>query len=146
MNWDDRNRLSKSRDSTTYQLRFVSTETSLVKNCCNWQERSSNSCLFEDKCFNFGAGKPKLRRFQIRRFCNKMRPFSSNFSRNILENPSKKYTEKKDNTKVIEIFSDYLLLMTSHIASVTWLWRILDYENIISAFLKGKCSFSHFGA
>ena len=38
-------RLSKSRYST--KLRFVSTEKSLVKNCCDDKERSPNFCLLK---------------------------------------------------------------------------------------------------
>ena len=39
------------------------------------KNRSSDFLSFEGKCIDFGASKQKLRRFEIRRFCDKMRPF-----------------------------------------------------------------------
>ena len=45
------------------------------KNVCYLKERSFDLLSFEGKCINFGASKQKLRQFEIRRFCDKMRPF-----------------------------------------------------------------------
>ena len=39
------------------------------------KERSFNLLPFEGKCIDVGAKKPKLRRFEIRAFCDKMRSF-----------------------------------------------------------------------
>ena len=49
----------------------MSREKSLVTNCCNEKERSSNFLSFEEKCINFGADKPTLRRFEVNhQFCD----------------------------------------------------------------------------
>ena len=73
----DRKRLSKSRYSTKskIQARFLRRGKSLVKNFWDSKERSSKFMSFEGKRINFGAGKPKLWQFEIRCFCDKMRPF-----------------------------------------------------------------------
>ena len=68
-------RLSKSRYSTNFQARFARREKSLVKNVCELKEKSFDLLFFEGKRVDFGANKPKLRRFEIRAFCDKMRPF-----------------------------------------------------------------------
>ena len=68
-------RLSKSRYSTKFQARFARREKSLVKKVCNYKERSFDFLSFEGVCIDFGGSEPKLRRFKIRRFCDKMRPF-----------------------------------------------------------------------
>ena len=41
------------------------------------KEKSPNFLSFDEKCINFGASKPMLRRFELRCFCDKMRPFFS---------------------------------------------------------------------
>ena len=71
----DRKRLSKSRYSTNFQARFVRREKLLVKNVRNEKERSFDFLCFEGKRTDFAANKPKLRRLQIRPFCDKMRLF-----------------------------------------------------------------------
>ena len=71
----DRKRLSKSRYITTFQARFARREKSLVKHFCHQKGRSFDFLSFEGKRVDFGASKAKLRRFKIRRFCDKMRPF-----------------------------------------------------------------------
>ena len=68
-------RPSKPRYSTNFHARFVRREKSLVKNFCDKKERSFDFLPFEGKRIDFGANKPKLRRFEIRAFCDKMRPF-----------------------------------------------------------------------
>ena len=67
--------LSKSRYSTNLQARFVGREKSLVKHFYDYKERSFDFLSVEEKRIDFGAKKPKLRRFEIRLFCDKMRPF-----------------------------------------------------------------------
>ena len=59
-------RLSKSRYSLNFQARFVGGEKSFV---------SFDFLSFEGRRINFGANKPKLRRFEMRLFRDKMRPF-----------------------------------------------------------------------
>ena len=71
----DRKRLSKSRCSTRFQARFARRGKSLVKYFWNYKETSFDFLSFEGKHTDFGANKAKLRRFEIRRFCDKMRPF-----------------------------------------------------------------------
>ena len=68
-------RLSKSRYSTNFHARFVRREKSLVKKFCDKKERSFDFLPFEGKRIDFGVNKPKLRRFEIRPFGDKMRPF-----------------------------------------------------------------------
>ena len=60
------------RYSTNFQARFVRKEKSLVKNSAI---RKRDLVSFEGKRIDFGANKSKLRRFEIRPFCDKMRPF-----------------------------------------------------------------------
>ena len=64
-----------TRHSTNFQARFVRREKSLLKVAAIKKGDLSISCSFEGKCIDFGANKPKLRRFEIRSFCDKMRPF-----------------------------------------------------------------------
>ena len=47
----------------------------LVKNFSNYKKRSFNLLSFEVKPIDIGANKPKLRPFEIRAFCDKMRSF-----------------------------------------------------------------------
>ena len=82
----DRKKLSKSRYSTQFRARFVRREKSLVKKLCNKKKRSFYFLSFEGTRIDFGASEPKLRRFEIRRFCDKMRPFCT-ISAGTLENP-----------------------------------------------------------
>ena len=70
-------RLSKSRYITNFQARFARREKSLVKNFGNQKKRSFDLLSFEGKRIDFGANKLKLRRFEIRTICDKMRPFST---------------------------------------------------------------------
>ena len=53
------------------------------------KERSSRFPSIEEKRINFGVNKPNIRRFEVGRFCNNMRPFLSKFRRHFLENPSR---------------------------------------------------------
>ena len=69
--------MSKSRYSTNFQARFVRREKSFVKYFCNQRDRSFDFLSFEGKRIDFGANKPKLRRFEMRPFCDKMRPFGT---------------------------------------------------------------------
>ena len=47
LNLNDRKRLSKSRCSKTFQLRFASTKKMLVKNCAIKKKNLLNSCLLK---------------------------------------------------------------------------------------------------
>ena len=68
-------RLSKSRYSTNFEAHFVRRKKSLAKNFWHQKERSFDLLSFEGKHIDFEVNKPKLRRFEIRAFCDKMRPF-----------------------------------------------------------------------
>ena len=68
-------RLSKSRYGTNVRARFARRENSLVKNFSDQKERSFDLLSFEGKRIDVGANKLKLRRFEIRAFCDKMRSF-----------------------------------------------------------------------
>ena len=68
-------RLSKSRYGTNVRARFVRKEKSLLKNFSNQNERSFDLLSFEGKRIDVGANKLKLRRFETRAFCDKMRSF-----------------------------------------------------------------------
>ena len=67
--------LSKSRYGTDVRGRFARREKSLVKNFSVKKERSFHLLSFEGKPIDDGANKPKLRRFEISAFCDKMRSF-----------------------------------------------------------------------
>ena len=68
--------LSKSRYSTDVRARLARREKSFVKNFSDSKkERSFDLLSFEGKRIDVGAIKPKLRRFEIRAFCDKMRSF-----------------------------------------------------------------------
>ena len=75
--------MSKSRYSTNFRARFASKEKLLVKNFSDSNKRSFDLLSFEGKRIDFGANKPKSRRFEIRAFCDKTRHFctisTSNF-------------------------------------------------------------------
>ena len=71
----DRKRMSKSRYSTNVQARFVRREKSLLRNFLDRKERYFDFLSFEGKRIDFGANKLKLRPFESRPFCDKMRPF-----------------------------------------------------------------------
>ena len=69
-------RLSKSRNGTNVRARFARREKSLVKQFQRLKrERSFDLLSFEGKRIDVGANKLKLRRFEIRAFCDKMRSF-----------------------------------------------------------------------
>ena len=74
LNLNDRKRLSKSRYSKTFQLRFVSTKN------CSWKIVQLKRKIFQIPVFwkkriNFGARKLKLPPLKVRRFCNKVGTF-----------------------------------------------------------------------
>ena len=71
---NDRKRLSKSRYSKTFQLRFVSTKN------CSWKFVQLKRNIFQipvlwKKRINFGASKLKLPPLKVRRFCDKVGTF-----------------------------------------------------------------------
>ena len=68
-------RLSKIRYGTNVGARFARREKSLVKNFGDDKKRSFDLLSFEGKRIDVGANKPKLRRFEIRAFWDKMRSF-----------------------------------------------------------------------
>ena len=104
-------RLSKSRYSTTFQLRLVSTQKSIVKHLCYWQEGSFNFLSFEGKCISFGAGKPKFRWFKFGHFCDKKGPLLSNFSKLLFENPAGCLYKYK---AYLFLFWDFWVLIASY--------------------------------
>ena len=74
LNLNDRKRLSKSRYSKTFQLRFVSTKN------CSWKNVQLKRKIFQIPVFwkkriNFGASKLKLPPLKVRRFCDKVGTF-----------------------------------------------------------------------
>ena len=74
--------------STKFQARFANGIKVFIRTFCNYKERSSNFLSFEGKRIDFGVSKPKLRRFEIGRFCDKMRPFYTILAGTfILKNP-----------------------------------------------------------
>ena len=83
--------LSKSRYGTDVRARFARREKSLVKNFSDKKEGSFHLLSFQGKPIDVGANKPKLRRFEISAFCDKMRSFCTVFSEHLLEKPARRW-------------------------------------------------------
>ena len=71
---NDQKRLSKSRYSTTFELRFLRTEVSIVKNLDGQKERYFNFLSFEGRDINFAAGKVNYGGLKLGDFATKRGP------------------------------------------------------------------------
>ena len=86
--------MSKSRYSTNFQARRFCEKGKIArKKFLGLKREIFRFPVFEGKRIDFGANKPKLRRFEIRSFCDKMRPFCTISAKYLLENPPRYMVE-----------------------------------------------------
>ena len=70
-------------------MRFESREKSLLEKFVHLKRKILQFPIFEAKHINSEAGKPKLRRFKVGRFCDEEMRYLYNFCRLGLENPAR---------------------------------------------------------